>query len=90
MFSAARLKRLFLYNTEYVLVTLLLGLYSSGELGFGLWDWDGDSDWIRYAFCLLGRSWECVGLRIVRGVRDLRNALGPTRSLDLRHVARYP
>ncbi len=68
--------------------------YRSGELGsirgLGMGIRIGSG----YALCLFGKSWECVGLRarvdVVRGIRDLRNACGPTRSLDLRHVARYP
>jgi len=77
---------------SYVTRTFAFGVYRSGELGF--WSVGLGWDWIRYALCLLGRSWDFIGLRIrvevVKGVRDLRNAFGPTRSLDLRHVARYP
>jgi hypothetical protein len=52
-----------------------------GEIGFGLWDWLGSGTGFS-----LGEDPRNArgGNGFVRGVRASRNALGPTRSRDLR------
>jgi hypothetical protein len=39
VFSAAQLKKEFF--PQYVTRNFAFGVYRSGELGFGPWDWDG-------------------------------------------------